>query len=236
MCSCVYMKWVKVAQTYPTLCNPMDCIVIGILQARTLEWVAFPFSSESSQPRNRTGISYIAGWLFTNWAMMASVYMWSEVKSLSRVRLFVTPWMVAHQASPSMEFSRHEYWSRLPLPSPGDLPDPGIEPRSPAFSIYVCVYICIYVCIYYVHVWWHPTPVLLPGKSHGRRSLEGCSLWGRWGSDTTEWLHFHFSPSCIGEGNGNPLQCSCLGESQGWGSLVGCRLWGRTESDTTEVT
>ena len=57
---------------------------------------------------------------------------------------------------------------------------------------------------------WHPTPVLLPGKSHGWRSLEGCSPWGRWGLDTTEWLHFHFSLSCIGEGNGNPLQCSCL--------------------------
>ena len=57
---------------------------------------------------------------------------------------------------------------------------------------------------------WHPTPVLLPGKSHGPRSLVGCSLWGRWGSDTTEWLHFHFSLSCIGEGNGNQLQCSCL--------------------------
>ena len=51
---------------------------------------------------------------------------------------------------------------------------------------------------------WHPTPVLLPGKSHGRRSLEGCRPWGRWGSDTTERLHFHFSLSCIGEGNGNP--------------------------------
>ena len=57
---------------------------------------------------------------------------------------------------------------------------------------------------------WHPTPVLLPGKSHGWRSLEGCNPWGRWGSDTTEWLPFHFSLSCIGEGNGNPLQCSCL--------------------------
>ena len=57
---------------------------------------------------------------------------------------------------------------------------------------------------------WHPTPVLLPGKSHGRRSLVGCSPWGRWESDTTERLHFHFSLSCIGEGNGNPLQCSCL--------------------------
>ena len=57
---------------------------------------------------------------------------------------------------------------------------------------------------------WQPTPVLLPGKSHRRRSLVGCSPWGRWESDTTERLHFHFSLSCIGEGNGNPLQCSCL--------------------------
>ena len=55
-----------------------------------------------------------------------------------------------------------------------------------------------------------PTPVLLPGNSHGRRSLVGYSPWGREDSDTTEQLHFHFSFSCIGEGNGNPLQCSCL--------------------------
>ena len=64
-----------------------------------------------------------------------------------------------------------------------------------------------------VSIWrrqWHPTPVLLPGKSHGWRSLVGCSPWGREESDTTEWLHFDFSLSCIGEGNGNPLQCSCL--------------------------
>ena len=57
---------------------------------------------------------------------------------------------------------------------------------------------------------WHRTPVLLPGKSHGRRSLVGCSPWGRWELDTAERLHFHFSLSCTGEGNGNPLQCSCL--------------------------
>ena len=57
---------------------------------------------------------------------------------------------------------------------------------------------------------WHPTPVLLPGKSHGWRSLVGCSPWGRSESGTTERLHFHFSLSCIGEGNGNLLQCSCL--------------------------
>ena len=55
-----------------------------------------------------------------------------------------------------------------------------------------------------------PTQVLLPGKSHGWRTLVGCSPWGREESDTTERLHFHFSLSCIGEGNGTPLQYSCL--------------------------
>ena len=57
---------------------------------------------------------------------------------------------------------------------------------------------------------WHPTPVLLPRKSHGRKSLVGCSPWGHSELDTTEGLHFHFSLSCIGEGNGNSLQNSCL--------------------------
>ena len=65
---------------------------------------------------------------------------------------------------------------------------------------------------------WHPTPVLLPRKSHGRRSLVGCSPWGRKESDTTERLHFHFSLLCIGEGNGNPLQCSCLENSRDGGA------------------
>ena len=83
---------------------------------------------------------------------------------------------------------------------------------------------------------WHPTPVLLPGKSHGWRSLMGCSPWGCEESDITEQLPFHFLLSCIGEGNGNPLQCSCLENPRDGGSLVGCRLWGRTESDMTEVT
>ena len=57
----------------------------------------------------------------------------SEVKSLSHVRLFATPWTVAYQAL-SMGFSRQEYWSELPFRSPEDLPDPGIEPRSPALQ------------------------------------------------------------------------------------------------------
>ena len=57
-----------------------------------------------------------------------------KVKSFSRVRLFVTPWTIAYQAPPSMGFSRQEYWSGLPFPSLGDLPDPGIEPGSPALQ------------------------------------------------------------------------------------------------------
>ena len=65
----------------------------------------------------------------------------------------------------------------------------------------------------YTYVWrkrWQPTPVLLPGKSHGQRSLVGCSPWGLEELDMTERLHFHFSLSCIGEGNGHSHQCSCL--------------------------
>ena len=64
--------------------------------------------------------------------------------------------------------------------------------------------------LWIVQSWWHPTPGLLPGKSRGRRSPVGCSPWGRSESYRTQRLHLHFSPSCIGEGNGNPLQHSCL--------------------------
>ena len=78
---------------------------------------------------------------------------------------------------------------------------------------------------------WHPTPVLLPGKSHGRKSLVGCSPWGRKESDTTERLHFHFSLSCIGEGNGNPLQCSCL-ENPRDGEPGGPTVYGIAQSQT----
>jgi len=82
---------------------------------------------------------------------------------------------------------------------------------------------------------WHPTPVLLPGKSHGQRRLEGCSPWGHWGSDMAEWLPFHFSLSCIGEGNGNPLQCSCLENPRDggawWAAVYGVTQSGHDRSD-----
>ena len=100
---------------------------------------------------------------------------------------------------------------------------------------------------------WHPTPVLLPGKSHGRRGLVGCSPWGREESDTTEtslslftFMHWRrkWQPAGsrrlgIRKGGIEPQQPTPVflpGESQGRGSLVGCCLWGRTESDTTEAT
>ena len=78
---------------------------------------------------------------------------------------------------------------------------------------------------------WQPTPVLLPGESQGRGSLAGCSPRGRWGSDTTERLHFHFLLSGIGEGNGNPLQCSCL-ESPRDGGAWWAAVYGVTHSRT----
>ena len=78
---------------------------------------------------------------------------------------------------------------------------------------------------------WQPTPVLLPGKSYGWRSPVGCSPWGCWESDTTEGLHFHFSLSFIGDGNGNPLQCSCL-ENPRDGGAWWAAVYGVTQSRT----
>ena len=70
--------------------------------------------------------------MFRSLLFMTYNYNIVKVKSLSRVRLFATPWTVDYQAPPSMGLSRQEYWSGLPFPSPGDLPD--LEPRSPAFQ------------------------------------------------------------------------------------------------------
>ena len=78
---------------------------------------------------------------------------------------------------------------------------------------------------------WQPTPVLLPGESHGQRSLVGCSPWSRYESDTTEQLYFHFLLSWIGEGNGNPLQCSCL-ENPRDGGAWWAAVYGAAQSRT----
>ena len=78
---------------------------------------------------------------------------------------------------------------------------------------------------------WQPTPVFLPGGSQRWWSLVGCCLWGRTESDTTEWFHFHFSLSCIGEGNGSPLQCSCL-ENPRDGGAWWAAVYGVSQSRT----
>ena len=100
--------------------------------------------------------------------------------------------------------------------------------------MYQLIYTRCLFSYYYLILWrrqWHSTPVLLPGKSHGRRSLVGCSSWGRQESDTTERLHFHFSLSYIGEGNGNPLQCSCL-ENPRDGGAWWAAVYGVAQSQT----
>ena len=99
----------------------------------------------------------------------------------------------------------------------------------------VNLYIFTYMYTYRSEKAMTPTPVLLPGRSHGRRSLVGCSPWGRWVghnwvTSLSLFTFMHWRRKW------QPTPVFLLGESQGWGSLVGCRLWGRTESDTTEVT
>ena len=118
---------VLVTQSCPTLCDPMDCSppgssVHGILQARILEWVAYPFSRGYSQPRIEPRSSHIAGGFFTVWATREAQ---SEGDGSSILSDFG-----ARQAPLSMRFSRQEHWSGFPFPSPGALLDPGIEPGS----------------------------------------------------------------------------------------------------------
>ena len=96
------------------------------------------------------------------------------------------------------------------------------------FTLITQVFLC---GLYLWRRQWHPTPVLLPGKSHRRRSLVGCDPWGHEESDTTERLHFHFSLSCIGEGNGKPLQCFCL-ENPRDGGAWWAAIYGVAQSRT----
>ena len=88
----------------------------------------------------------------------------------------------------------------------------------------------VVVTIWQRRHWW-PTPVFLPGKSHGPWSLIGCSPGGRWESDKTERLHFPFSLLCTGVGNGNPPQCSCL-ENPRDGGAWRAPIYGVTQSQT----
>ena len=103
---------------------------------QNIEVVAFPLSRASSQPRDQTQVSCVAGGFLTSWATREALwFLVSEAKLLSHVWFFATPWIVAYQIPPSIGFSRQEYWSGLPFPSPGDLPYRGTEPRSPADAL-----------------------------------------------------------------------------------------------------
>ena len=174
----------KSLQSCPTLCDPIDGsptgpAVPGILQARTLEWVASSFSNAGK------------------WKV--------EVKSFSCVWLLVTPWTAAYQAPPSMGFSRQEYWSGVPLPSPMTNLDSILKRRDITLPTKVhLVKDMVFPVVMYGckrHDWttslslftfmhwrrnWQPTPVFLPGESQGRGSLVGFSLWCCTESDTTE--------------------------------------------------
>ena len=176
----------KSLQSCPTLCNPIASSppgspVPGILQARILEWVAISFSN---------------AW---KWKV--------KVKSLSHIWLLATPWTAAYQAPPSMGFSRQEYWSGVPLPSPVsfviwlliyfNLHTAGAmvrgKGRCESFLFYVLFlmtyYLLLILYVFLTMEWrrkWQPTPVFLSGESQGQRSLVGCWLWGCTELDMTE--------------------------------------------------
>ena len=111
------------------------------------------------------------------------------------------------------------------------------------FCIFSILVTSLFICnsilfsrfwIIYTIIWrrqWHPTPGLVPGKSHGQRSLVGYSPWGLEESDRTEQLYFRFSLSCIGKGNSNPLQCSCL-ENPRDGGTWWAAVYGVAQSQT----
>ena len=122
VCVCVRLNskvCVKIAQSCPTLHYPMEYTVYGILQARILEWVAFPFSRGSSQPRDWTHVSYIEGGFFTSWATREA----------------------------------QEYWS---VPSPADLPDPGIRLGFPALEVDSLPTKLLGIGSYDYRGWWVP--------------------------------------------------------------------------------
>ena len=115
---------IPVIQVYAPTSNAEEAEVIQFL------WRPTRSSRSNTQKRcpfHYRGLECKSRKLRNNWN-------WSEVKPLSCVGLFVTLWTADYQALPSMGFSRQEYWSGLPFPSPGDLPNPGIEPRSPALQ------------------------------------------------------------------------------------------------------
>ena len=114
------------------------------------------------------------------------------VKSLSLVWLSATPWTVAHQAPPYMGFSRQEYWSGLPFPSPGDLPDPGIEPRSPSLQADALPYAYIfYSCIFSIDYELNPVLCWWTGKLGGLQSMGSQRVRHDWVTELTLQMNIY---------------------------------------------
>ena len=134
------VKWSESRSVVSDSLLPVDYTVHGILQARILEWAAFPFSRGSSQPRDRTQVSHIAGGFVTSWAT-------GKPKNTGVGSLSLPQGIFPTQGSnPGLPHCRcicyqlshreaQEYWSGQPFPSPGDLPNPGIKPRSPTLQV-----------------------------------------------------------------------------------------------------
>ena len=131
---------------------------------------------------------------------------------------FVTPWAVTHQVPLSMRLRRQEYWSGLPFPLPGYLPNPGMEPLSPALQV---------DSLPLSHQTIHSLNKVIGDWK--LRSQRVTSIWKYWWS-------FYFGDSCNWRSKWQPTPVLLPGESQGRGSLVGCHLWGPTELEVTEVT
>ena len=182
----------------------------------TSSFPGFPFSIQLGEP----------------WVIACKRNTWKSPLTFIRQRWTRNKGMFLTQGSNSC-LLHHLHWQAgsLPLVPPGKPKHMRPESTNQA-HIHSFTYLSM------VTFWrrqWHPTPVPLPGKSHGRRSLVGRSPWGCEESDTTEWLHFRFSLSCTGEGNGNPLQCSCL-ENPRDGGAWWAAVYGVAQSDMTEAT
>ena len=150
---------------------------------------------------------------------------------------FVTPWTVAHQAPLSMGFPRQEYWNGLPFLSPGDLPNPGIEPASPArqadslplshLGSHLGEVSKFDDLSHSSTLTWKIPWMEEPGRLQSMGSLR---VGQDWATSLSLFTFTHWRRKW------QPTPVFLPRESQEWGSLVGCRLWGRTESDTTEAT
>ena len=150
--------------------------VHGTLQARILEWVAFPFSRGSSQPRDWTQVSHMAGRCFTSWVTKQTQLAHRQTHACENRSVLSdsgTPRTAAPQAPLSMGFSRHKYWNGLPFLSPWDLPNPGIEPGCLALQARLFTIWTTREVTQTILRWHHKTPK----REHRQNILWHKSYW-----------------------------------------------------------